>query len=101
MEKGFEMENVQNAAIPGNSTLGMLLWCLVIFGAMYFLMIRPNKKRMDEYKKMLGALKVGGRIVCAGGIYATIREITDTTLKVEIAEGVVIEIPKSAVANVA
>ncbi|MDR2769824.1 MAG: preprotein translocase subunit YajC [Rickettsiales bacterium] len=94
------MENV--AASPrGGSTVMMIVWCLLIFGFMYFFMLRPNKKRMDEYKKMLNGLKIGSRIICAGGIYATIREIGEATLKVEIANGVVIEIPKSAVANIA
>jgi preprotein translocase subunit YajC len=50
---------------------------------------------------MLDALKVGNKIVFAGGIYGVVRSISETTLKVEIADGVVIEIPKSAVANIA
>jgi preprotein translocase subunit YajC len=96
------MENAQNVAqVAPNSTIGMIIWCLVIFGVMYLLMIRPNKKRMDEYKKMLDALRVGSKIICAGGIYGVIKEMTEKTLKVEIADGVVIEIPKSAVGNIA
>jgi len=95
------MKDLATPAASGGSTFDMLLGFAVIFLALYFLMIRPNKKRMDEYKKMLAGLCVGNKIVFAGGIYGTIRSITDTALKVEIADGVVIEIPKSAVANVA
>jgi preprotein translocase subunit YajC len=94
------MENVQNTVPAANSPFGMLIWCAVIFGVMYFLMIRPNKKRMDEYKKMLETLKVGSKIICAGGIYGVVKSINETILKVEIADGVIIEIPKSAVANI-
>jgi preprotein translocase subunit YajC len=95
------MENAAAAAPAGNSSLTMLTMCVVIFALMYFLMLRPNKRRMDEYKKMLEGLKVGSRIVFAGGIYGTIKSISENSLRVEIADGVVIEIPKSAVANVA
>jgi len=80
--------------------LEMFVWIGIVFVAMYFLMIRPNKKRMEEYKKMLTELRVGNKIVFAGGIYGVIKSMTDTTIKVEIADGVVIEIPKSAVANI-
>lgn len=95
------MEAGTSAAAGGNSIVGTLLWCAIIFAFMYFLMFRPNRKRMEEYKKMVSELKVGNKIVFAGGIYGVIREITDTTMKVEIADGVVVEIPKSAVANIA
>ena len=87
-------------APTGGFALEMLVWIAIIFASMYFLMIRPNKKRMEEYKKMLSELRVGNKIIFAGGIYGVIRSMTDTTIKVEIADGVVIEIPKSAVANI-
>ena len=94
MEKAAPVMNV------GNNTSGMLLWLVILVGIVYFMTIRPNKKRMDEYKKMIAGLKVGSKIICAGGIYGVIKSISETTLKVEIADKVVIEIPKSAVANV-
>ena len=98
------MENVGMARPMGNmggSVAELAVWIAVIFAFMYFLMIRPNRKRMEEYNKMLSELRVGNKIVFAGGIYGVIKSITDTTVKVEIADGVVIEIPKSAVANIA
>lgn len=98
------MANVTSAATAvanPNSSLGMLVWFGIIFLAMYFLMIRPNRKRMDEYKKMLDGLRVGNKIIFAGGIYGVVKEILENTLRVEIASGVVIEIPKSSVVNIA
>lgn len=94
------MENVTSAPIAGSSVYGMIVWIAVIFAIMYFLMIRPNKKRMDEYKDMLNKLKVGSKIVFAGGIMGVVKSVGENTLKVEIADGVVIEIPKAAVANI-
>ena len=87
-------------AAPKNDIFGMLLYCAVIFAVLYFFMIMPNKRKMAEYKKMLEGIKVGARILMSGGIYGTVRKIGEKTLEVEIAKGVVVEIPKNAVANV-
>ncbi len=87
------------AAAPKNDVWGMLLYLLIVFGIIYFFMVRPNKRRMAEYKKMLDGLQVGNRIMAAG-IYGTIKKVGDKTLEVEIAKGVVIEVSKNAVASV-
>jgi len=78
---------------------GLLIYCLVAFAIIYFLMIRPNKKRMAEYQKMLDELKVGDRILAAG-IYGKVKKINEKTLEMEVAKGVVIEVSKNAVAGV-
>lgn len=78
---------------------GMLLYCIVVFGIIYLFMVRPNKRRMAEYQKMLDSLKVGNRVMAAG-IYGTIKKIGDKTIELEVAKGVVIEVTKNAVASV-
>ena len=90
---------MENAA-TGNPMFSMLALYAVIFAVIYLIMIRPNRKRMEEYKKMLAGLKVGNKIMFAGGIYGVIRHIGEESLKVEIADGVIIEVPKSAVADI-
>ena len=62
-------------------------------------MIRPNKKRMNEYQKMLDSIKVGDRVLAAG-IYGKVKKISDKTIDLEIAKGVVIEVNKNAIVNV-
>jgi len=91
----------QNAAAPAptNGLWGMLLYCVVAFAIIYIFMVRPNKKRMAEYQKMLDSLQVGNRVMAAG-IYGTIKKINDKTIEMEIAKGVVIEVNKNAVASV-
>ncbi len=86
------------AATDGN-WFGMLVYCAVVFGIIYFFMVRPTKKRMAEYQKMLDSLKVGSRVL-AGGIYGTIKKINETSIELEIAKGVVVEVNKNAVAGV-
>lgn len=78
---------------------GMVIYCVVIMAILYFFMIRPNKKRMAEYQKMLDSIKIGNRVLAAG-IYGTVKKINEKSFGVEIAKGVVVEINKNAVASV-
>lgn len=87
------------ATAPQGDVWGMVLYLIIVFGIIYFLMVRPNKKRMAEYQKMLDALKVGNRVMAAG-IYGTIKKINEKTIEMEVAKGVVIEVNKNAVASV-
>ena len=91
-------QGTQNAATSGD-WWGMLIYCLIIFAIIYIFMVRPNKKRMAEYQKMLDSLQVGNRIMAAG-IYGTIKKINEKTIEMEVAPGVVIEVNKNAVASV-
>ncbi|MBQ8294565.1 MAG: preprotein translocase subunit YajC [Alphaproteobacteria bacterium] len=91
---------VQAAPVaPQGSMWGMVLYCIVIFGVIYLFMVRPNKRRMAEYQKMLDSLQVGNRVMAAG-IYGTIKKINEKTIELEVAKGVVIEVNKNAVASV-
>ncbi len=92
------IDGVNNAAQTGN-VWGMVLYLIVIFGVIYLLIVRPNKRRMAEYQKMLDSLQIGNRVLAAG-IYGTIKSIGDATIDVEIAKGVVVTVAKNAVANV-
>jgi len=83
-----------------NSLLSMVVWIVIVVGLMYFMMIRPNKKRMDEYGAMLGKLAVGSKIIFSGGIYGVVKKIDGDILRVEIADGVVVEVAKQAVAAI-
>lgn len=103
MENTAEVINTANQAInqnaPQTDWWGMILYCIIVFGIIYFLMVRPNKKRMAEYQKMLDSLQIGNRVIAAG-IYGTIKKINEKTIEMEIAKGVVIEVSKNAVASV-
>ena len=72
----------------------MIVAMIVIF---YFFMIRPQNKKQKEIKKAREAMQAGDKIVTAGGIHGKIKEVSDTTLIVEIAQGVSIKVDKSSV----
>ena len=88
-----------SATAPQGSTWGMVLYLIAVFAIIYIFMVRPNKKRMAEYQKMLDSLQVGNRVMAAG-IYGVIKKINEKTIEVEVAKGVVIEVAKNAVASV-
>lgn len=78
----------------GLSGMLMIVAMIVIF---YFFMIRPQNKKQKEIKKAREAMQAGDKIVTAGGIHGKIKEVSDTTLIVEIAQGVSIKVDKSSV----
>ena len=67
-------------------TAVQLLPMILIFVVFYFMLIRPQRKKDKEAKKMLANLKVGDRICTIGGIYGTIVRIKDDVLTIEVGE---------------
>ncbi len=81
--------------------MGMLVPMLLIFAIFYFMMIRPQQRKEKERRKMIDELRAGARVVFAGGLIGTIKEVKDKTFMIEIANGVSVEVARSAVAGVA
>ncbi|HAY97148.1 MAG TPA: preprotein translocase subunit YajC [Ruminococcaceae bacterium] len=67
------------------SIIVMVLYLAVIFGAMYFLLIRPQRKKQKEEKKMRDNLQVGDEIITIGGIYGRVISLKEDTLVIESA----------------
>lgn len=64
---------------------------------MYFLLIRPQQRRLKEQKSLLSAVEEGDEIVTTGGIYGYVNAVEDDTIWLEIADGVEVRIAKGAV----
>lgn len=77
------------------SSIIMLVAIIVIF---YFFMIRPQQKRQKEEKKFREALTKGQRVVTIGGLHGKIADVRETTVLIEVANDVKIEVEKTAVA---
>ena len=73
---------------------------ILMFGVLYFLMIRPQMKKAKEHKAMIDALAKGDEVVTSGGIAGKITKVGDTYVGVEIADNVEIQLQKPAVAMV-
>lgn len=90
----------QAAGAPGGSELMGFLPLILIFVVFYFLLIRPQQKRMKQHKEMLGSIRRGDRIVTNGGIVGQVVRAGDDELTVEIAENVRVKVMRDMVANV-
>ena len=88
---------LQAPAGGGGGGWSMLLMIGLMFGIMYFLMIRPQQKKQKEIQKMRESLKVGDRVITSGGVYGKIKEVEDMAFIVEIAEGVRVKVDKASV----
>ncbi len=80
--------------------LGGMLPLVLMFVVLYFVMIRPQMKRQKEHKSMIDALAKGDEVVTSGGVLGKVSKMGDTFVGVEIANGVEIQIQRSAVVQV-
>jgi preprotein translocase subunit YajC len=83
---------------PGGGLMGVLPMIL-IFGAMYFFMIAPQRKKQKEHQKMLEALTSGDEVITAGGIYGEITNKKDDRYVIRIADNTKIEVGKAFIAS--
>lgn len=90
----------QAAGSGGTAAFAQFIPLILIFAIMYFLMIRPQQKRVKQHREMVGALKKGDQIVTQGGILGKVTSVRDDELEVEIAQGVKVRVVRSTVAQV-
>jgi len=83
-------------AAPGGGIESMIL-ILVMFGVLYFLMIRPQMKRAKEQKAMIEALQKGDEVIAAGGLVGRITKLTEGYVTLEIANNVEVQVQRPAV----
>ena len=83
----------------GGGSSMLIIWVLIIAG-MYFLMIAPQRKKQKAMQKMLSEMEAGDEVMTSSGIFGTIVNKKEDRFTLRIAEGVKIEIHKSAVQTV-
>ena len=91
------MTLLQAAGMPQQN--GSMMWIMLIamFAIMYFFMIRPQQKKQKELNNFRKTLQLNQRVITAGGIYGTVKEIGDSEVVLEIAQNVRIHIDKNSV----
>jgi preprotein translocase subunit YajC len=82
------------------SSLMSMLPLVLMFVVLYFVMIRPQMKRQKEHRTMIEALARGDEVATAGGLVGRVSKLGDTYLSLEIAQGVEIQVQRSAVVQV-
>ena len=82
------------------SSLMSMLPLILMFVVLYFVMIRPQMKKQKDHKSMIDAISKGDEVVTAGGVLGKISKIGDNYLGLEVANGVELQIQRSAVVQV-
>ena len=82
------------------SSLMSMAPLVLMFVVLYFVMIRPQMKRQKEHKMMVEALAKGDEVATAGGVLGKVTRVGDAYLSVEIANGVEVQVQRSAVVQV-
>jgi len=80
---------------------GSFIPLILIFAIMYFLLIRPQQKKVKEHKSMVEALRRGDQVVTQGGLIGKVSKVKDDEeVEVEIAEGIKVRVIRGTIAQV-
>lgn len=86
--------------MEGNA-IAQFIPLILIFAIMYFLLIRPQQKKMKEHQNMVNALRKGDQVVTQGGLIGKVVKVKeDNELEVQIAEGVKVRVVQSTISQV-
>jgi preprotein translocase subunit YajC len=96
----FLISDAHAQAAQQGDPFSFLLPMLIIFGAFYFLLIRPQQKRQKAHKELVNALSAGDEVITAGGILGKVTAVTDHYATLRIADDVDIKVQKSTVSAV-
>jgi preprotein translocase subunit YajC len=86
-----------SSAPAGGSGIESLILIVLMFGVLYFLMIRPQMKRAKEHKTMVEALQKGDEVVAAGGLLGRISRINENYVTLQVAENVEVQVQRPAI----
>jgi preprotein translocase subunit YajC len=86
-----------SGAPAGGSGMESLILIVLMFGVLYFLMIRPQMKRAKEHKTMVEALQKGDEVIAAGGILGRISRINESYVTLQVAENVEVQVQRPAI----
>ncbi len=90
----------QTAQPQAGGSIASFIPLVLLFAAMYFIVIRPQKKKMKDHQDLVDALAKGDEIMTNGGILGKIISVHDSFITVEIAQNVTIKLQRSAVSHV-
>lgn len=92
----------QAATAPGGAMGSLISFApiILIFLIMYFLMIRPQQKKVKEHRALIEGLRRGDQVVTAGGLIGKVVKVADAELEVELAPNVKVRVVRSTVTQV-
>ena len=90
----------QAGAPAGDGGMIQLVMLVVLFVVFYFLLIRPQTKRVKEHKKMVESLEKGDEVITNGGLLGRISQLGDNFLVLEVATNTEVKVQRQSVAAV-
>jgi preprotein translocase subunit YajC len=90
----------QSAGATPGMALSSFIPIILIFAIMYFLMIRPQQKKLKDHRAMIDALRRGDQVVTSGGIIGKVTKVQDNEAEVEIAQGVKVRVQRHTITQV-
>ncbi|WP_372807688.1 preprotein translocase subunit YajC [Pontiella sp.] len=84
----------------GGSQFQFIGMMAIMFAIMYFLMIRPQKRREKERKEMIASVKSGARVLLTSGIIGEVVNVKESTLIIRIAESTKVEVVRAAISQI-
>ncbi len=81
-----------------DSVLPLVIFLVLIFGFMYFGVMRPQRKRQKQHMQMVEALKKGDKVITAGGIFGVIESIAEDSIVIKVEGGQTLRVAKGSVA---
>ena len=84
----------------GAAAITQFIPLILIFVIMYFLILRPQQKRMKEHKNMVAALKRGDQVITQGGLIGKVTDVKEDEVTVEIAQGVKVRVVRATISQV-
>jgi preprotein translocase subunit YajC len=76
----------------------IIVYLVILAAAFFFLIVLPQRRRMAAHQRLMAGLQVGDHIVTSGGFHGTVRGLGESTVMVEIAPTVVVELARGAIA---
>ncbi|MFN4262118.1 MAG: preprotein translocase subunit YajC [Thioalkalivibrionaceae bacterium] len=100
MEFLIATASAQEGGSAGGGMIELLIMITIFFAIMYFLIIRPQQKRVKEHRALIESLAKGDEAVTQGGVLGRITAVGENFVKMEIANGTEIVVQKQAVGQV-
>jgi len=77
----------------------LIIFLVLIFGMMYFLMIRPQRKKQKEHQELMAELRRGDKVITAGGIYGVVETTSDESVVIKVEDGTMLRVARNSVAG--
>lgn len=96
---GCALTGTPEGGEEGGSIAPLIIFLVLIFGMMYFLMIRPQRKKQKEHQELMSELRRGDRVITAGGVYGVLESVSEDSVIIKVESGATMRVAKGSIAT--